>query len=66
MSHKTLEERVADLENGQRQILELLKPISETYRTVSTLGKWMMALLVFISISIGIVLGFRNLFINKL
>jgi hypothetical protein len=55
------EDRISALEKGQQQILEILKPISETYITASRLGKWGMGLLVFISISIGVILGFKNL-----
>jgi hypothetical protein len=61
MSHKTPEERITTLEEGQEEILKLLKPISETYSTVSHLGKWVMAILVFISILLGILLGAKNL-----
>lgn len=56
------EKRILALEEGQKEILALLKPISETYSTVSTIGRWGMALLVFISILIGIILGAKNLF----
>lgn len=55
------EDRILALEKGQEAILELLKPIAETYTTVSTMGRWGMAVLVFISIMIGVVLGFKNL-----
>lgn len=55
------EDRITALEKGQKDILDLLKPISETYTTVSTMGRWGMAFMVFISILIGVVLGFRNL-----
>ena len=60
--NQRLEDRVSDLEKGQKEIIDLLKPISETYTTVSTLGKWGSALLVLISIVIGIILGWRKVF----
>lgn len=56
------EDRISALEKGQQEILALLRPISATYTTVSTMGRWSMAFMVFISILIGLILGFRNLF----
>ena len=58
------EDRIAALEKGQREILELLRPISETYTSVSLMGKWLMAFMVLISILLGIVLSVGKLF-NK-
>lgn len=56
------ERRITNLERGQEEVLKLLRPISETYTTVSTIGKWMMALLVFISIMLGILLSIKTIF----
>lgn len=63
------EKRISDLENGQKnlergqeEMLKLLRPISDTYRTVSTLGRWMTALLVFISIMLGVLLSIKTIF----
>ncbi len=58
------DDRITALEKGQEEILALLKPIAETYTTVSTVGKWGMAIMVFVSILIGIILGAKTLF-NK-
>lgn len=58
------EDRISALEKGQAAILDLLKPISETYRTVSLLGKWVTAFAVFISIVLGIIFSATKLF-NK-
>lgn len=55
------EARIAALEKGQQQILALLGPISETYKTVASLGKWASAILVFISVVVGILLGLKDL-----
>lgn len=55
------DDRISALEDGQKEILELLRPISETYRTASMLGKWVMALAVFISIAIGIIVSLRDI-----
>ena len=52
-----IEDRLCALEKSQQAIYDLLKPISETYTTVTMLGKWSTAILVFISICIGILLG---------
>ena len=39
-----------------------LDPISQTYRTTATLGKWIMAILIFVSVIIGILVEWKNLF----
>lgn len=62
MTDQKQEDRIIALEKGQEEILALLRPIAETYTTASTLGKWIMAFLVFVSVIIGIILGARNLF----
>lgn len=59
------DDRIQALEDGQKEILLLLRPIAETYTTASKLGKWFMALLVFISIGFGIVLSLKELFLKK-
>lgn len=56
------EDRIGALECSQKEILEMLKPIADTYRSVELLGKWMMAFLVFISVAIGIILSWSKLF----
>lgn len=43
------------------RIEEILKPMSETYKTTEKLGKWIMAFVVFVSILIGILVGLKNL-----
>ena len=56
------DDRISALEKGQKEIIDLLKPIAETYTTVSNLAKWLSALLVLISIVIGIILGWKDIF----
>lgn len=53
----------ADKVNVQQheEILRLLRPISETYQTVTMLSKWVSSILVLISIIIGIILGITKL-----
>jgi len=48
-------ESMEDFYKLLKSIDEKLKPISETYSTVSSLGKWSMALLVALSLIAGIV-----------
>lgn len=55
------DDRLENLEKGQEEIIKLLTPISETYTTVSLLGKWITAFAVLISIVIGIVIELKNL-----
>ena len=43
------------------EIKEMMKPLSETYRVAVVLGKWVMGLLVFISVLIGVILGLKSL-----
>lgn len=57
-----LEDRVDALERGQQDIIDLLKPMAETYNTATMLGKWLMAAAVFISICIGILLSLKDVF----
>ncbi len=54
------EERQKDM----KAIMDLLYPISDTYKAASLMGKWGMAALVTISVCIGLVLSFKQLF-NK-
>lgn len=51
-----------DLNKRFDTLEEILKPISETYRTVTRVGKWGMAVLILISVIIGIVSGLKNIF----
>lgn len=56
------ERRIGALEAGQKQILELLEPIAETYKTANMLGKWTMGIMVFMSILLGVILSLGKLF----
>ena len=49
-------------ENDMKAIMDLLKPMADTYKTASTLGKWVMAAAVFISIMLGIVLSIASIY----
>ena len=56
--------RKSDIENFRQhqEIKDLLIPISETYRTVGTMAKWVMALLVFLSVLGGVIVAWSNIF----
>lgn len=56
------DDRITALEDGQKHIIDLLTPISRTYTTATVMGKWLMALAVFISISIGVLLSLQKFF----
>ena len=45
-----------------KEIKDIIKPIAITYTTANTLLKWMMALIVLISIIIGIIVGWMQIF----
>lgn len=51
-------EEIMTLLTGQGVVLA---PISETYKTATKLGKWLMAVVVFVSIVIGIVTGIQKI-----
>lgn len=62
-------QREADLQllreehaRDMKDIMDLLKPLAETYKTASTMGKWIMAAAVFISIMLGIILSLQSFF----
>lgn len=44
-----------------QQIMDMLQPISDSYKSATTLGKWLMAGAVFISIMMGIILSYKSL-----
>jgi hypothetical protein len=43
------------------EVMSKLEPLAETFRAASTMGKWIMAFLVFVSILIGILIGIKQL-----
>jgi hypothetical protein len=56
-----------------KQILEAvekvnlaLAPIADTYKTVNTLGKWIMIMLVFLSVLGGVIWTWINVFKSKI
>lgn len=64
----------ADILNFQqhKQILDAvekvnqsLSPIADTYKTVNVLGKWLMVVLVFLSVLGGVIWSWTNIFRNK-
>ena len=58
------EDRIVILEQGQREILALLKPMSDNYVTALKLGKWFMATMLFMSVLGGVILTWMKVF-NK-
>ena len=58
---KNLHQEIDDLKIEIEKFKELIKPLCDTYSTSVILGKWIMGLLVFISILIGVILGLRSL-----
>lgn len=57
--HKTILETIKELK-------DIIAPISETYKTVSRMTKWLMAFLVFLSIVGGIIWTWGNVIKNFL
>lgn len=40
-----------------KKIMEMLTPLTDTYKTASTMGKWFMGFATFISIVVGIIVS---------
>lgn len=59
---ETLKEMKSNDEIWRSQIKDILEPISETYKTASTMGKWAMAAIVFVSIIVGIIVAIKSTF----
>jgi len=59
------QEDLAHMESQRKEdfdkLMEILKPITESYGAAIKLGKWGTTILVTISIIIGILLGIKNL-----
>jgi hypothetical protein len=49
-----------------KKLTEMLQPIVDTYKTVNRLGKWMMVLLVFLSVLGGVIWTWTNIFKHKI
>jgi hypothetical protein len=58
--HK-LEELMTINELQHAEMIKLMRPISETYTTVGRMSKWIMALLVFLSVLGGVVWTWGNI-----
>ncbi len=43
-----------------QDVMDKLGPLADTYKTATTLGKWVMAVAVFISILLGILLSLKS------
>lgn len=56
-----LEEGQKDMKEWQNRVIEMLEPISDTYKSARTIGKWGMSLLILMSIIVGILLGIKQL-----
>lgn len=56
---------ITDIREEQKRQADTLKPIAETYTTTSTLGRWMMAVLVGVSMIVGTVWGIVQIIIHR-
>lgn len=52
----------AEVKQSIKDLSDLIKPMVETYTAANKVGKWLVAIVTFISIIIGIVLGLKRLF----
>lgn len=57
-----LRDREEELNEDITEIRAILKPLTETYQTATKMGKWVFALMVFLSILFGIILSFKSIF----
>lgn len=58
--HQNATDKKIDL--NHEELKKILTPIAETYGSVSKMAKWLMAVLVLVSIIVGILVGLKNLF----
>lgn len=54
------EDRIVALEKGQKEMLDILRPMSEAFTSAGLLIKWGTAFLVFVSIFIGVVISIKE------
>lgn len=54
--------RFSNIDSSLAEIKSLLEPISETYRTVATLGKWGKLALGFLLLLLSVIMAFKSLF----
>lgn len=59
------DDRITNLEDQHKELLEKLTPMIDAFNAASKLGKWGTSLLVFLSVAIGIVLGIIKIFHHK-
>lgn len=52
---------INELRKDIQELKEIVTPIADTYRTASTIGAWSKAFLVFISVTLGVIVGIRDL-----
>jgi len=54
------EEHFKQIGKEMQELKDLIKPMAENYIAASKLGKWMMAILVFVSVIVGIILSVKS------
>lgn len=54
--------QMEELKNEIKDLRDVIKPIAESYQAAVKLGTWATKLVVFISVAIGIIIGYKNLF----
>lgn len=63
-NHLSIMKRIDDSEEERRkrheEVMSTLKPLVETYKTATQMGKWLMGIAVFISIMLGIILSLKS------
>jgi hypothetical protein len=59
--NQDLQHELDDLKQEIQELKEIIKPMAETYAAAVRIGKWTSALVVFISIMLGISLALKEL-----
>lgn len=59
--HKDLLERIDKLGEQLDALTATVEPIANTYKTASTIGRWGMGFLVFLSVTLGAIIELRKL-----
>ena len=57
---ESLPDQIGELRKEIAELKSIVAPIANTYRTASTIGRWGMGFLVFVSVSLGVLLGFKD------
>ena len=63
MEIQLLRKELTDRVNkNHEEVMSILNPIADTYKTAGTIAKWFMATTVFLGVFVGLLVGLKDLF----